>query len=575
MDCSCKCSTEPKKSPCKLSSIPIEQHPKLISSTTEFDYIIVGAGSSGSIIAKEISDDFYNHVLVVEQGQYLISSPEIIDTTNIQDSLRSPDLYLGYISQPYDGLRNPFYVGRTTGGSSAHNYLIASRPSPDYHKRLGLLVGSGWSYANALPIYKQLEDYTGKITSNRAIGGPIGIYQYPAGNSPFITYLPPLLASSSAGDGSTPVELDYNNGYNDVIGTAIQRFQYRDKTLSFTGRGFLGPDVIDANGMGVGNRNLRLITNTYVNRVIFDNNRKAIGIECTINGVSINFMTRKKVIICAGALSSPLILIRSGIGPINVLNSLNIRPVVENPYVGTKLLNMYGPVMIVETSKSQLVSQNTSEYPTIVSFLRFIPTSPIDSRNISIVITTQIPDTNNVPANIRKMLHLETPLSPDRVLLYVLIRILNPLSHGSVSPSNVETHSQPDIKLNYYSSVSDLNLARQGLTYMKEVFSKMNTVIGSYEYLVRFPPINSFTNNLSDLDPFIINGSSYTNYYAGSIPMSKGQESGVVDSNLYVYNTDNLMVADLSVVPIYPDADTGLISMYIGKRASQILGYKL
>jgi choline dehydrogenase len=191
----------------------------------EFDYIIVGSGTSGAIIAKELSDDFYNRVLLLEQGEYEINNPIITDVTDPNKILQHRNFYTA-IPPRNDGSfsSNPIINARTVGGSSAINRFLAARPSPNYHRKLADNYGSDWNYYNALEIYKKLEDYNGKLTANRSVGGPVGIFQYPAGNSSFVN----LFSQGISTVNNAPIDLDYNNGYNSVVGTGIQKFQHRD-----------------------------------------------------------------------------------------------------------------------------------------------------------------------------------------------------------------------------------------------------------------------------------------------------------------------------------------------------------
>jgi len=540
-----------------------------IEELEEFDYIVIGAGSSGAIIAKELSDNLYNTVLLVEKGEYEVSDNKILDTKNLKNILRSPSLYDAYNLQNINTIvNNTIITGRTVGGSSSQNYFIATRPSKEYHNKLGEKYGPSWNNVNAINIYKKLEDYTGKITDNRSIGGYIGIYKYPVSENELIKTLPNHLSQLTG----APIVLDYNDGSNIVISSSIQRFQHRDKTLSYTGIDFLGPSILKMLNrylwVGIGNRNLILYTNIYVYKILLDDQSKAYGIICIFNGITKKFIAKKKVILCAGALNSPLILMRSGIGPKEILMSLGIPYKIHNSNIGRNLQVQYGPVMVLETLNKNVNSHNDI-IPNIISLLNISDSKDLSTRNVEIIISTVIPNILNIDINIRNLLHLDTPLNNNQTLIYVLIRLLDPNSKGSIFISSIESNSQPNINYINYSNPEDLNLARNSVLLIKKAVDLLNQ--NSNSYILRYPPSSAFNNQDNKvLDKYIINGSSVSPYYFNTISIGNNDREGAIDSNMNLYGAHNLMVADCSILPS-TDSDPGLFAMYIGKRAVQNL----
>lgn len=517
----------------------------------EYDYIIIGAGSAGSIIAKDLSDNFYHSVLLLEQGDYLPNDHKILDTSDSSNNLRS--------SHTYKSFDKGITYGMMVGGSSGHNYFLASRASPIYHSHMGKEHGNDWDYENALQIYKKLEDFNGKLTPNRSMTGMIGIHQYPTGTSPFIQQFPPILSKLTG----APISQDYNDGHTTVIGTSLQKFQQRNKKLSHTGQEFLGSHILhpgkDSVALGKGNRKLTLYYNTYVMKILFDGNR-AYGVEALINGETKKFCACKKIILSAGAIEDPLILIRSGIGPHKVLQDLHIKPQLINSSVGTQVSFSYGPVMVVEVPKDTINDD---------SLVAFVSLDQSNQRDVEIIFTTTPPQTDIFPTSIQNLFHLDQPVDPNRKILYVLIRLLQPRSKGTIQPKSSVFHHSPEINFTPYSDPYDLVTAQKAVLLVKQAFDQLNHELGKNEYVIRFPPLNTFTNT-TELTSMIKNTSVVPNFYASSSPMGKTGESSLVNNLLQVHGVNGLMVADLSVMPL-PDADPGLVAMYVGKRAVQII----
>lgn len=532
------------------SRCPCPSSPNVVCQD-EYDYIVIGSGSAGAIIAKELSDNFYHSVLLLEQGDYLPNDHKVLDTSDLSNNLRSPNTYKSH--------DKGIVYGMMVGGSSGHNYFLASRASPIYHAHIGKEHGNEWDYENALHIYKKLEDFNGKLTPNRSMTGMIGIHQYPSGTSPFIQQFPSILSKLTG----APIDQDYNDGHTTVIGTSLQKFQHRNKKLSHTGQEFLGPHILlpgkDSVAQGKGNRKLTLHYNTYVMKILFEGNR-AYGVEALINGETKKFCACKKIILSAGTIENPLILIRSGIGPHKVLQDLNIKPQLVNSSVGTQVSFSYGPVMIVDAPKDMIDDDS------LVSFLSL---NQGNQREVEIIFTPTPPQTDIFPVSLQNLFHLDQPLNPNRKLLYVLIRLLQPRSKGTIQPISSTFYHQPDINFTPYSDPYDLQTAQSAVLLVKRAFDQLNQELGKNDYIIRFPPLNDF-NNPTQLTTLIKNTSVIPNFYASSVPMGKSGENSLVNNLLQVHGLSGLMVADLSVMPL-PDADPGLVAMYVGKRAVQII----
>jgi len=534
----------------------------------KFDYIVIGSGTAGSIIGRDLSDNTNNSVLIIEEGQYKVNDPEILNTQNPFAVSFDPKFSVNLPTVPEPGLGGQQAILRyavTVGGSSAHYYLLTVYGSPQFFTSLIPFGGPGWSYDNAINIYKQLQDYDGPITPNsvHAVGGPIGIRQNIPAQNAFMTIIPTLMAQLSPGDPGVPIAVDYNNRYNNVIGLATQQFIQRNGNRSFTGRDFLGPGIVTPNGIGLGGRKLRLLTSAFVNRIIFDDKLRARAVEVVIDGQTFIFRARKRIILSAGSLNTPLILMRSGIGPADLLTSLGINTLVNNPNVGNHLRTHYGTTMLLNVAESQFVG--TSNTSNIVAFLNLLPGET--SRRVQYIVA---PGVIGIPPTLFTTLGIPPNPPPGRVYLTCIIWDLKPLE-GTIKLSTPESHAQPTVNINFYSDSIDVTTIRNAVLLMKNVFDVANAS-NPGDYLVSYPPPSAFTNVPISLDPFLPIALSTADHYSGTARMGHSIVDSVVNGEtLEVFNVDRLMVGDNSIFPIIPDGNTGFPAMYVGKRAIQII----
>ena len=329
----------------------------------KYDYIIVGNGSAGSILARKLSDDLKTKVLVVEAGINQDNDPAVLDFgqaaffEDLWNITNDPYYAETYALEVIAPLQTTVYSeGRGWGGSSKHNYFVAVRGTPPIWDSWASISGNpAWSYNNMLPLMIALENYTPCMTtanaSQRGVGGPISITQLTAVD------LGPLSAAIAAGmaTGGVGTITDYNDptlssstgllymGVSPLQGFITSPSPCVPGVRSFSSREFLTTDVVTPDGRGVGKRKLSIQSNCHVSRVIMDGT-KAKGVEFVYGskGNKVGKAYGKKIILCAGAINTPAILMRSGIGDPAILGPLGIDVKIANPNVGANLQNQYG-----------------------------------------------------------------------------------------------------------------------------------------------------------------------------------------------------------------------------------------
>lgn len=359
------------------------------------DYIVVGLGTAGAALTRRLADAG-KKVVVFETG------PNLSDDSNVltpSGSLRFVDAFNNLINnQKY--AKTSFVAdipntkigvnfqqsshGEMWGGDSAHNAQQAVRGDATIYDlwadEVGEPVGTGlWSYNGMLPYFKKLESFNVLPTNpygtssgitidtnERGTDGPVQFtqdYIIPTANPPFVPpQLPPLIdtffniagpytgstVATTGAPGNFMVSGDDYNLPQNKLGAFIQQRTTTDelnpeeRVRSFSSNAYMTEDVVTADGKGVDNR-LTILSNTTVVKVIFKGT-KAIGVVYITNGISHYARAKKDVILCAGAIETPAILQRSGVGDSSVLANAEVDVVVSNPNVGRNLVQHYGAV---------------------------------------------------------------------------------------------------------------------------------------------------------------------------------------------------------------------------------------
>jgi choline dehydrogenase len=287
-----------------------------------FDYVIIGAGSAGCVMAHRLSAQENVRVCLLEAGP-----PTDALTIRMPAALTYPiesKIYnWRYASEPEPQLNNRRIGqarGRGLGGSSAINGMVWVRGNPrDYDgwKDFGL---EGWSYADCLPYFRKLETFHGAARPERGRDGLMSIVE---SRGDHVFYERFLQAAEAWG---LPQARDYNSGPQD--GAHLTQANIRNGVRCSAAEAYLKPVL--------GRPNLTVRTGAFVRRIRFDGTRAA-GVDCTIRGEAAVMGAEREVILCAGTIASPQLLMVSGIGPADHLRQHEIDPILDLPGVGENL----------------------------------------------------------------------------------------------------------------------------------------------------------------------------------------------------------------------------------------------
>jgi choline dehydrogenase len=520
----------------------------------QWDYIIVGAGSAGCAAAYQLALSTHNRVLLIESGG-TNCSPYIKIPGLVQKAAEKFDW--GYVSQPdpsREGKTEHWTRGRVLGGSSSVNGMMFVRGAPHDFDRWAAAGNSGWSYADVLPLYQEMEtsDQVGPL---RGPHGPLHVRTV-CGAHPLTEA---FVASATAA--GFPFNSDYNGATQEGVSYA-QLSQRRGLRCS-SADAFIGSLR--------GRPNFCLLLNTHVDRLHISN-RAVTGVMCTKNGTPENIAARR-VILCAGAINSPQLLMLSGIGESSALRELGIDTVMDAPEVGRNLQdhplvravyktrvqsnNLTGGFWQRLKIASDFLSHGRGPIATAFEATAFLKTSTdLGCPDIQLHFVAM----GVVNDGDRKSPFLRYP----SVSVYVNANY--PKSCGQVRLASREPIDAPIIDCRLMGHSDDLQTLVRGVGVVRTIMAArpMRDLIA-----LEVVPGGTYPSSES-LKRYIPKHSEIAYHPIGTCRM--GSDAGaVVTPDLRVNGVDNLWIADASIMPDLVSGNTNAVCMMIGMKLGKYL----
>lgn len=334
--------------------------------TMTADFVLVGLGTAGSVLARELSDVAGVSVLVLEAGQDQRDNP-LVQSNDYTGITAVPQYHWHFqgVPLPITGafLTIDYTEGLMWGGSSAHNFMLTIRPSPNLLGEWATITGDDrWGYDAQLPAMLYFEKYTALAngvvdTAQRGTTGQLQITQlgpvrgYP-NVSPVSPYVTNLAISTYTPDYNDPTAAGGVYGIGDPQSYIEAVSPYN---RSYPVSGYLPASILGADGYGRGSRQLRVVSGAIATSILWDDQVSpesgdpllARGIVATWEGKLVHAFANKRVILCAGTVGDATLLIHSGIGPEALLAELGIEPRLINENVGRNVQNHYGPLTLM------------------------------------------------------------------------------------------------------------------------------------------------------------------------------------------------------------------------------------
>jgi choline dehydrogenase len=520
------------------------------------DFIVIGAGSAGAVLANRLTENGRYQVLLLEAGGE--THPLSRVPISFAKFINRPGVNWLYSSEPEaitNGRRIPVPRGRMLGGSSAINGMVWVRGQRQDYDHWAQLGNRGWSYQDVLPIFKDMECYAGGDSETRGREGPIPISDNEESGRLYDSF---FAAAETVGLKRNP---DYNGADQEGI-VMTQASIGRGRRMS-TARCYLDPARIRPN--------LSIETDALAESLIIEGNR-CVGVRYAVRGQKREARAAREVIVSAGTIASPQILELSGIGQVERLKGLGIEVRHNLPGVGENLRDHYAPRMKWRIGRHGVTFNERARglralwqgllYITARRGFLSHPASPMRA----FFKTREGLDSPDAMLTVQPFLMTPNFKLANEPGFSMIAHQLRPDSKGSIHVASKDATKPPAIRFNFLAEPTDRDCVIAAMRIVRRlVGAPQLDWLGAKE----FAP-GPTANTDEELLDYVMRTAETTYHPVGTCKMGNDPQA-VVDDKLRVRGISGLRVADASIMPTLTSGNTNAPSIMIGEKASRMV----